>query len=205
MMCKPASISKPQYSVCLAGGIASGKSTVARICRLRGLHVYDCDSRARHITDSNPAISEAIARRFAPRAPITDDGKIDRQALADIVFNNPEQLTWLNFLIHTEVRKDIAHTRQCISPSPIIIETAIPVTSAIADSVDAIWLVTAPSELRLARACSRDNAVPEKIIARIKAQNAEYDPLPPDMTTVIDNDGSGSLILSTLPLTDRLK
>lgn len=205
MMCKSASISAPQYAVCLAGGIASGKSTVARICRLRGLYVYDCDSRARHITDSDPYISEAIARHFAPCPPITADGKIDRQALADIVFNNPEQLAWLNSLIHAEVRKDIARTRQSISPSPIIIETAIPVTSAIADSVDVVWFVSAPTELRLARACSRDNTIPEKISARIKAQNAEYDSLPPEKTTVIDNDGSDSLILSTLPLTDRLK
>lgn len=64
-------------AIAITGGIGSGKSVVSRIIRVLGYPVYDCDTEARLIMDSDPAISQRIADEISADA-IGCDGRIDR-------------------------------------------------------------------------------------------------------------------------------
>ena len=89
----------------IAGGIGSGKSTVARVVRAMGYEVYDCDSRAKNLMDSSSEIHSALAAEISP--DVVTDGKINRSRLSELVFSDPVLLETLNRIVHTHVKEDI--------------------------------------------------------------------------------------------------
>ena len=158
-----------------------------------GLPVYDCDSRARAIMDADAEIHRRIADEISPE--VISDGCIDRKRLAAIVFNDQEKLSRLNGIVHGAVRDDIRRWQSLHAHHPVLfIETAILLESNLHRLVDCVWVVTARREVRLARACSRDNAQPEAIAARMDRQRI------PARTDVdlplyeIDNNGQAPLL-----------
>lgn len=180
-------------TVAITGGIGSGKSAVCRCLTAMGLPVYDCDSRARAIMDTDVAIHRRIADEISPE--VISDGCIDRKRLAAIVFNDREKLSQLNSIVHGAVRDDIRRWKSLHAHDPVLfIETAILLESNLHRLVDCVWVVTARREVRLARACSRDNAQPEAIAARMDRQRI------PARTDVdvplyeIDNNGPTPLL-----------
>ncbi|HLA55068.1 MAG TPA: dephospho-CoA kinase [Flavobacterium sp.] len=152
----------------LTGGIGSGKTTVAHYFHELGVPVYIADSEAKRITDS-PEIKAAIIEAFGQT--ILDEGRINREKLAAIVFNNPENLALLNGIIHPAVRKDFANWIELHKGAPIVIkETAILFESGSDSDCDAIITVTAPIETRIQRVMERDKTTRESIIKRIENQ-----------------------------------
>src|SRR5690606_33357721 len=90
----------------LTGGIGSGKSTVARLRASRGAVVIDADRVAREIVEpGEPALGE-IAERFGAHV-ITPDGRLDRQALADIVFPDAHARRDLEAITHPRIGERI--------------------------------------------------------------------------------------------------
>jgi dephospho-CoA kinase len=162
--------------IAVTGGIGSGKSVVCRILSVMGYPVYDCDSRAKVIMDNSDAIKKAIKEIICNEAIVTDsDGacRIDRRALAATVFSDRDKLNALNGLVHCAVREDIADWRQRLSRSQVaFVETAILTESGLDKVVDAVWEVTAPTELRIARAMKRDNSCRESVEARVANQRS---------------------------------
>ncbi|MDE6187093.1 MAG: dephospho-CoA kinase, partial [Duncaniella sp.] len=69
----------------ISGGIGCGKTVVSRIVMAMGYPVYDCDSRASRIMDTDDSIKRDIAEKVH-RECITDDGRIDRRRLSEVVF-----------------------------------------------------------------------------------------------------------------------
>lgn len=180
-------------TVAITGGIGSGKSAVCRCLTAMGLPVYDCDIRARAIMDADVEIHRRIADEISPE--VISDGCIDRKRLAAIVFNDQEKLSRLNGIVHGAVRDDIRRWKSLHAHHPVLfIETAILLESNLHRLVDCVWVVTARREVRLARACSRDNAQPEAIAARMDRQRI------PARTDVdlplyeIDNNGPTPLL-----------
>jgi dephospho-CoA kinase len=103
-------------TVGLTGGIASGKSTVARRLQERGCAIIEADLLAHgYLQPENPASQEVI-REFG--AGILDaSGKIDRAKLGEIVFGNAEKIDRLNAIIHPHVLKEIARRLQALKQS----------------------------------------------------------------------------------------
>lgn len=178
--------------IAVTGGIGSGKSAVCRTLSLIGYRVYDCDSRARRLMDNDTEIHRLIARDIAPGAIC--DGTINRKYLASIVFADRAKLDRLNEIVHERVIADIQrwHARQTSDPI-LFIETAILIESNLHTLVDEVWLVDAPQEIRLRRACQRDNATPDEIRARMGNQTAVEASLLPVDLKIIDNDGTTAI------------
>src|SRR5690606_29674649 len=86
------------YKVGLTGGIGSGKSTVAKVFRSLGVPVYDADIETRKLIDSDPNVIEVYQSLFGERAYV--DGKLDRQYVAGIVFNDQDLLKQLESQVH---------------------------------------------------------------------------------------------------------
>lgn len=81
----------------LTGGIGSGKTTVAKMFQDLGVPIYISDLEAKAITNE-PETLKIIQHKFG--SEIIKNGVLDRAAMAEIVFNNPEKLKQLNAIIH---------------------------------------------------------------------------------------------------------
>lgn len=180
--------------IAITGGIGSGKSVVSRVLRAYGYPVYDCDSEAKRLMDTDRDIKQQLCELISPDA-VRADGTIDRPLIAQIVFSDHHHLAMLNSIVHSAVR---AHLRQWVArvpDGPAFVETAILYESRLNEDVDAEWRVIAPDELRIARTMARSNLSREQVIARMRAQETEpsIDAVRPPLFT-IDNDLSTPLI-----------
>ena len=176
--------------IALTGGIGSGKSTVARVLRLMGYQVYDCDSRAKLIMDSNPQVKAELIAAFGPGV-VAADGSIARAELAKTVFANADSLARLNSIVHPLVRADFAGwTKSQGGDKALFVETAILQESGMESMVDEVWLVRAPAGLRLSRVIGRGGLTEEQAKARMASQRDE----PRRPRAVIINDGVEALL-----------
>ena len=90
----------------LTGGIGAGKSTVSARLRARGAVVIDADAITKELQRPGTDVFAAMLARFGDRM-LAADGTLDRQALADIVFNDAEELKALNAIVHPAVGVEI--------------------------------------------------------------------------------------------------
>lgn len=157
------------HLIAITGGIGSGKSAIMQCLSTLGFKVYDCDSRAKYLMDNDENIISSIEREIAPAA--IRDGVIDRRILSRIVFSDNDKLLKLNAITHAAVIEDIRAWRKANAGENVLfLETAILLESNLDKVVDEVWLVDAPEQTRLERACRRDNVSAEAIRARMKAQ-----------------------------------
>lgn len=174
----------------LTGGIASGKSTVARHWRSLGLPVVDADELSRRVVaPSTPGLA-AIVERFGPSV-IDDGGALDRGALGRIVFGNPAARRELEAIVHPRVQQAAAEELARIAAAgrelacyevPLLFETGQQ------DAYRPVVVVAVDEATQLERAMQRDGLGAGEARARIAAQmplaekvaRADY---------VIDNSG----------------
>lgn len=98
-----------RYIVALTGGIGSGKSTVANAFADLGINVIDADIIARQVVEPGAPALHAIADHFGANM-IAADGTLQRRALRERIFANPEEKNWLNALLHPLIQQE-THTR----------------------------------------------------------------------------------------------
>lgn len=152
----------------LTGGIGSGKTTIANHFMAVGIPVYIADDEARKIMQSE-AIIDDIQKTFG--TAIFEKGVLNRQKLAEIVFNNPDKLKLLNGIIHPAVKKHFENWISNHNQTPFIIyEAAILFESGSYKNCDKIITVTAPLETRIQRVIQRDNTTRENVLKRINMQ-----------------------------------
>lgn len=184
----------------LTGGIGSGKSTVAGIFKVLGIPVFDADSEARKIMETDPALRQSIINTFGTET--YKDGHLNRTYLSSIVFNNPDQLARLNSLVHpaTIAAAEDWAIRQ--TASYIIKEAAIFFESGSAAGLSYMIGVSAPEDIRIKRVMERDNVPAEEVVKRMQRQIQE------DLKMrlcdyVIMNDDRQLLILQVLTLHEQ--
>jgi len=170
----------------LTGGIGSGKSEVARILADLGAFVIDTDELAREAVAPNSDGLLAIAHEWPQ---VVRGGALDRQALAEIVFGDPEARKRLNELIHPFVRR-LALERQALAKPDQLVVHVVPLLfeTGYADLVEKTIVVVAPEEERIARVLARDNTDEERVRARMRTQIAPEEARA-RADFVIDNDG----------------
>ena len=91
----------------LTGGIGSGKSTVASLLAGRGAVVVDADLIAREVVEPGGSAYAPIVERFGPGV-LAADGRLDRAALASVVFSDPEALAALEAITHPAIQGEMA-------------------------------------------------------------------------------------------------
>jgi len=152
----------------LTGGIGSGKSTIAGYFAALGVPVYIADDEAKKILYRVDVAAELKA--VFGNEIFTDDVP-DKAKIATLVFNDPEQLTKLNSIIHPKVAQ---HFKSWVSENTgklfVIKETAILFESGSYKDCDIIILVTAPIDVRIQRVMDRDGVTYDKVLQRIENQ-----------------------------------
>ncbi|WP_418262659.1 dephospho-CoA kinase [Flavobacterium faecale] len=152
----------------LTGGIGSGKTTIANYFRSKGVPVYIADDEARKIMQSE-VIIDAIRSSFGES--IFENGVLVRQRLAEIVFNDANQLARLNAIIHPAVKKHFKEWLAQKKKHPFIIyEAAVLFENGSYEDFDKIITVTAPLESRIQRVINRDATTEEQVLKRMAAQ-----------------------------------
>lgn len=153
----------------LTGGIGSGKSTIARIAEILGVPVFDADREALALYEQDESLLAEVKQRFGD-AVIQPDGRLNRQALASIVFNDAQALRQLNALVHPRVAKKFETWKNRQGSRMVIREAAILFESGSAADCDAVIVVTAPEALRIARVQKRSGLSEAEVRARMNRQ-----------------------------------
>ncbi len=95
------------FLVGLTGGLGSGKSTVAQMLKERGAKVVDADAASRELTEKGESGYEMLLAELGPDI-LKEDGELDREELARIVFADPAKREWLNGLLHPLIMQRMA-------------------------------------------------------------------------------------------------
>ncbi len=137
----------------LTGGLASGKSTVARLLAQAGCTVIDADRVVAELYRPGAPGSRAVEEIFGSEA-LTEDGAVDRPKVAEKVFADPQARHRLEAAIHPLVRRRTAELLAA-ADGIVVYEATLLVEAGRADDFDTVISVEADSELRLQRAVQR--------------------------------------------------
>ncbi|RKE63495.1 MULTISPECIES: dephospho-CoA kinase [Microbacterium] len=159
--------------IALTGGIASGKSTIARRLAEHGAVVVDADAIVRDVQRAGSPVLEAIRATFGP-AVVAADGELDRAALASVAFADPEALRTLNAIVHPAVRAESQRRfDEALSRGPgtvVVYDVPLLVEARVDDPWDAIVVAHAPAPVRRERLQRLRGMTPEEADRRIAAQ-----------------------------------
>eukprot|EP00163_Fabomonas_tropica_P000342 TRINITY_DN10208_c0_g3_i1.p3 TRINITY_DN10208_c0_g3~~TRINITY_DN10208_c0_g3_i1.p3 ORF type:complete len:200 (-),score=21.60 TRINITY_DN10208_c0_g3_i1:685-1284(-) len=172
----------------LTGGIGSGKSTVVRKFGELGVHWVDADDVAREVVEPGTPALKAIEQHFGSRI-LQEDGSLDRAQLRKIVFETPDERTWLESLLHPTIREELIrqlkpegyHLPYVLLVSPLLLETDQH------NLVDRILVVDVPVEIQVKRTMARDNN-PRDQVERIIAAQISREQRCSKADDVINND-----------------
>ena len=186
--------------IAITGGIGSGKSVVARIVKVMGHQVYDCDSRARQLMERSDDVRREIKDAFGPEAYL-DDGTLNREHLSKVAFKDPDSLTRLNVIVHPATARDMQQWAQELDQkgtTAAFVETALLRTAALDRIVDEVWHVTAPISVRVQRVMARNGLTEQQVLERIASQSIEEDVAPGEHAIV--NDGVAAVVPQVIRL-----
>ncbi|MDG9884929.1 dephospho-CoA kinase [Pseudomonas putida CSV86] len=153
----------------LTGGIGSGKSAAAQRFVELGVHLVDADQAARWVVEPGRPALASIVERFGP-GMLLEDGQLDRAALRQVIFADPEQRRWVEALLHPLIGQEIfsylakAESPYAVFVSPLMIE------SGQYKRTDRLLVIDAPQDLQIERTLLRDQTSPEQVQAILKAQ-----------------------------------
>lgn len=172
----------------LTGGIGAGKSTVSRLLAERGAVIVDADAITRELQAPGQPVLAAIVERFGPGV-VAPDGTLHRQALADIVFNDPAALKDLNGIVHPAVGAETARRieaerttgRVVVLDVPLLVETG-------RKGLSGILVVDVPVEIAIGR-LQRDRGMTEADARSRIARQATRDERLEKANRVVDNSG----------------
>jgi dephospho-CoA kinase len=166
--------------IALTGGLAAGKSTVARLLAVYGWTVLDYDLLAREVVAPGTPGLGAVVACFGPGV-VADDGEVDRGALARVVCSDGEARVRLEGILHPLIRALAAEREEAaVRGGAEVVVHEIPLLDR-ADGFDLVVTVEAPVEVRVARAVADRGMTPEEAEARIAAQ-----PPPADREAMAD-------------------
>lgn len=187
----------------ITGGIGSGKSIIARVLSELGYPVFNSDLEAKRLMQSDPEVVSRIRGLFGTDAYL--EAAIDRQYIAERVFNNPELLSKLNAIVHPAVRLEfeqfISRNSNC---SIVFNEAAILFETGAYKNFNFNILVTAPLELRISRVVKRDNVSRQHVMERINNQWSDDQKIPLS-DFVFLNDDREPVLAQLLRVIDRLQ
>ncbi|MCQ6273441.1 dephospho-CoA kinase [Bacillus sp. V3B] len=180
-----------EMTIGLTGGIASGKSTVSEMLKNLGIPVIDADIEARLAVEQGEEAYDQIVNHFG-KSILYENSSINRTRLGEIIFNNEEERTVLNGIVHPAVRKRMVEKQvalQSKGESMIVMDIPLLFESNLRSTVDRTLLVYVDEEVQLRRLMKRNNYTKEEAFARIHSQMPliEKKKL---ADAVIDNNGS---------------
>lgn len=184
----------------ITGGIGSGKSTACKVFEILGIPVFYADDVAKQIMVIDPLLKSQVKDTFGVESYL-EDGSVNRKYLAQIVFNNEQELQKLNKLVHPAVFRAFDNWALGLtSKAPYLVkEAALLFESDSYKMCDQNILVTAPLEVKINRVMQRDNVSREEVEARMSKQWTDEEKIKL-ANFIIYNDEQHSVISQVLEL-----
>lgn len=188
----------------LTGGIGSGKSTVARAFETLGAAWVDADDVAREIVLPDEPALLAIQHRFGDQI-MHQDGTLNRAALRDIIFKDPEQRQWLESETHPRIRErllqHLARLKAQGAPYVLLVSPLL-FESGQHALVHRTVVVDVPQALQLSRTQQRDGVSESQVRAILAAQLSREQRLA-KADDVIDNSGDHASMMEQVARLDE--
>jgi dephospho-CoA kinase len=178
-------------TVCLTGGIGSGKSSVARLFAARGVEVIDADALAHELTAPGGAAMAAIRAAFGAGV-IDERGALDRERMRRQVFGDPAARQRLEAILHPMIRAESERRRAAATSAyvilmiPLLVESGDPRRRC-----DRVLVVDCPEEEQVRRVMMRSNLARPEVEAIMATQASRAARLA-QADDVIDNGGDPS-------------
>lgn len=157
----------------LTGGIASGKTTVARMLKKMGALVIDADAISRDVMVPHSDCWKRVVNRFG-EAILRNDHTIDRRKLASQIFSDAEKRMLLNRIVHPfikkRIREMIARVGRTDPSALIIIDAALLVETGMYRDYDKLVVVAADEDVQIARLVRRNRLSVKEAQSRLRAQ-----------------------------------
>ncbi len=180
------------FIVGLTGGIASGKSLVARVFKDLGAHVVDADRIVHELLEPEQQACREVLDHFG-KDILLPNGGIDRRKLGEIIFNDPEKRAWLNSCLHPKVfdvyTSQVRHLQSRQPDTIVILDAALLIETGYHRKMDRIVVVYAEREQQIKRLSLRDKFTREQALVRITSQ-MPLDEKRAYADYVIDNTGN---------------
>ena len=166
--------------VALTGGIASGKSTIARRLAHHGAVIVDADQLVRDVQQPGSPVLSAIATEFGERM-LRPDGSLDRAALGARVFGDETAVARLNAIVHPAVRAESARRfAEAFARDPaavVVYDVPLLVEARIGDPWELVIVAHAPADVRRHRLVELRGLTQADADARIASQASDDDRL----------------------------
>ena len=175
----------------LTGGIACGKSTVAGLFQEHGIESVDADLIVRNLLNSDQTLQDQIWAHFGPEYFDTS-GELDRKALRERIFANPDDRKYLESLIHPRVREFLLNAKSKVHSPYSLFVVPLLIEARMTDLVDRILVIDIPVETQIERIMQRDGISRKMALEAISSQVSRTERLKYG-DDVIDN---------TVPMTD---
>jgi dephospho-CoA kinase len=173
----------------LTGGIGAGKSTVSALLAERGAVVIDADAITRELQQPGTEVFHAMVERFGPGI-VAGDGTLDRQAVADVVFADPDALRDLSTIVHPVVGAEIARRLVAEQGTDHLVVLDVPLlVESGRDDMAALVVVDVDPAIATERLVRDRGMRVDDVRARMASQASRRDRLA-KADLVIDNSGS---------------
>jgi len=173
----------------LTGGIGSGKSTVAALLVARGAVLLDADAIVRQVQQPGAPVFAAMVERWGNDI-VAADGTLDRQAVADRVFGDPDELAALNAIVHPAVGDEMTRRRAELANTDATVVLDIPLlVESGHEGLGGIIVVDVDPEVAVERLVAHRGFAEQDARDRISRQASREDRLV-RADVVVDNSGT---------------
>ena len=156
------------YVVGLTGGIASGKTSVAKALRERGIPVLDADAISRSVTAPGGEALPDIRKAFGD--DVFDGDVLNRRSLGDVVFSDPDKREMLENIIHPLVIGKMKRLTQQAGADIVFWDVPLLYETGMDKDCGEVWCVHVSAQEQVRRVIRRDGLSREQALARIASQ-----------------------------------
>lgn len=159
----------------ITGPTGAGKTTALNALSALGVHIIDADQVYHDLLEGSAPLREALTTRFGTGI-VTDEGKVDRKALGNVVFADPEALADLNAITHRFIIHEIdrqAAQAQAEGRPAVAIDAISLIESGVGETCDAVVGILAPREIRIRRIMAREGIPEDYARKRVEAQQGD--------------------------------
>lgn len=158
----------------LTGGIASGKTRIAELLRLKGVPIVDADAIARQVVAPGQPTLEAVAQAFG-EGVLGPDGALDRARLAGIIFSDAAARERLNAIMHPAILSEMGRQIESLRRQPQQPAVAVAVLPLLFEAhceplVDGVLVARVSPQEQIRRLMARDGLGRDEAQRRVKAQ-----------------------------------
>lgn len=172
----------------LTGGIGSGKTAASDYFAEKGITVVDADVVSREVVEPEMPAWNDIRQHFGDEV-LLGDRTLNRPALREIVFNDPEQRKILESFTHPRIRDEIIKQLQNATSDYVILSSPLLIESGQAALTSSVIVVDVSESTQISRTSSRDQNTPEQVKQIIAAQIRRDDRLS-KADFILTNEGS---------------